>query len=168
MFTTDPFVVSTSVLKVDPVLDFFPSVSWCFWGVRSNRGGTLLSFVRSRCSFGHKTGKTLIEAFEVIFKLGRQPICLQTDRGTEFTNRVFQKFLKENDVHFFTTYNDDDLFHTRPLDVREIVVSLVYARCRHTVSVTSLWFLSLCTLSVWIYWDPHNWRGQLHCNRTTP
>jgi hypothetical protein len=39
----DVLRVSTSVLKVDPVLDFFPSVSWCFWGVRSNRGGTLLS-----------------------------------------------------------------------------------------------------------------------------
>jgi hypothetical protein len=31
-------VVSTSVLKVDLVLDFFPSFSWYFWGVRSNRG----------------------------------------------------------------------------------------------------------------------------------
>jgi hypothetical protein len=47
MFTTAPFVVSTSLLKLDPVLDFFPSVSWCLWGVRSNRGGTLLSFARS-------------------------------------------------------------------------------------------------------------------------
>ena len=54
-----------------------------------------------------KTGKSLKEAFQVIFKTGRQPIRLQTDRGTEFTNRVFQKFLKENDVHFFTTYNDE-------------------------------------------------------------
>ena len=43
------FVVSTSILKDDPVLDFFPSVSLCFWGVRSNRGWTLLSFARSRC-----------------------------------------------------------------------------------------------------------------------
>jgi len=51
MFTTAPFVVSTSVLKVDPVLDFFLSASWCFWGVRSNKGGTLLSFARYRCSF---------------------------------------------------------------------------------------------------------------------
>jgi hypothetical protein len=34
------------------VLDFFPSVSWCFWGVRSKRGWTMLSFARSRCSFG--------------------------------------------------------------------------------------------------------------------
>jgi hypothetical protein len=29
-----------------------PSASWFFWGVRSNRGGILLSFVRSRCSCG--------------------------------------------------------------------------------------------------------------------
>jgi hypothetical protein len=54
-----------------------------------------------------KTGKTLKDAFQVIFKLGRRPIRLQTDKGTEFTNRVFQKFLKEHDVHFFTTYNEE-------------------------------------------------------------
>jgi transposase InsO family protein len=57
--------------------------------------------------FKDKTGKILKEAFQVIFKTGRQPIRLQTDRGTEFTNRMFQKFLKENDVHFITTYNDE-------------------------------------------------------------
>jgi hypothetical protein len=54
-----------------------------------------------------KTGKTLKDAFQVIFKSGRRPIRLQTDKGTEFTNRVFQKFLKEHDVHFFTTYNEE-------------------------------------------------------------
>ena len=50
-----------------------------------------------------KTGKTLKEAFQVIFKTGRQPIRLQTDKGTEFTNSVFQKFFKERDVYFVTT-----------------------------------------------------------------
>ena len=54
-----------------------------------------------------KTGKTLKDAFHVIFKSGRRPIRLQTDKGTEFTNRVFQKFLKEHDVHFYTTYNEE-------------------------------------------------------------
>jgi transposase InsO family protein len=54
-----------------------------------------------------KTGKTLKDAFQVIFKSVRCPIRLQTDRGTEFTNRIFQKFLKEHDVHFFTTYNEE-------------------------------------------------------------
>ena len=32
---------------------------------------------------------------------------LQRDKGTEFINRVFQKFLKEHDMHFFTTYNEE-------------------------------------------------------------
>ena len=54
-----------------------------------------------------KTGKTSKDAFQVIFKSGRRPIRLQTDKGAEFTNRVFQKFLKEHDVHFFTTYNEE-------------------------------------------------------------
>ena len=54
-----------------------------------------------------KTRKTLKEAFQVIFKSGRRPIRLQTDKGTEFTNRVFQKFFKEHDVHFFTTYKEE-------------------------------------------------------------
>jgi transposase InsO family protein len=54
-----------------------------------------------------KTEKTLRDAFHVIFKSGRRPIRLQTDKGTEFTNRVFQKFLKEHHVHFFTTYNEE-------------------------------------------------------------
>jgi hypothetical protein len=54
-----------------------------------------------------KTGKILKDAFQVIFKSGRRPILLQTEKGTEFTNRVFQKFPKEYDVHFFTTYNEE-------------------------------------------------------------
>ena len=54
-----------------------------------------------------KTGKTLKDAFQVIFKSGRHPIRLQTDKGTEFINRVFQTFLKEHDMHFFTTYNEE-------------------------------------------------------------
>jgi IS30 family transposase len=33
-----------------------------------------------------KTGKTLKDALQIIFKSGRQPIRLQTDKGTEFTN----------------------------------------------------------------------------------
>ena len=44
-----------------------------------------------------KTGKTLKYALHVIFKSRRRPIRLQTDKGTEFTNRVFQKFLKEHE-----------------------------------------------------------------------
>jgi hypothetical protein len=78
-----------------------------------------------------KTGRTLKDAFQVIFKSGRRPIRLQTDKGTEFINRVFQMFLKEHDMHFFTTYNEENplnppatggQFHRLQLVSWEIVV----------------------------------------------
>ena len=47
-----------------------------------------------------------MRVFQKIFKIGRRPEKLLTDIGTEFTNRPFQKFSKENDISFFTTYND--------------------------------------------------------------
>lgn len=45
-------------------------------------------------------------AFKEIFRRGRKPEKLQTDAGTEFKNRAFQTFLKEENVHFFVTYNE--------------------------------------------------------------
>ena len=42
----------------------------------------------------NKTGKTLIDAFQSILqKSKRTPISLQTDKGTEFKNKVFQQFI---------------------------------------------------------------------------
>ena len=54
----------------------------------------------------NKTGKSIIDAFETIFaerKLGK----LHTDKGTEFINRPFQKYLNELNGRHFTTENDD-------------------------------------------------------------
>ena len=42
-----------------------------------------------------KQGQELVKAFQTIFSSGRKPSKLQTDQGTEFLNRVFQKFLRE-------------------------------------------------------------------------
>ena len=53
----------------------------------------------------NKTGTSLVAAFEVILKDGRKPLRLQTDKGTEFLNRKFQTWLKQNDIRFFTTHN---------------------------------------------------------------
>lgn len=52
-----------------------------------------------------KRGEEIVKAFKTIFQ-SRKPKSLQTDQGTEFKNSKFQKFLKENGVHFFTTYNN--------------------------------------------------------------
>ena len=56
----------------------------------------------------NKTGSTLVEAFDDILKTSRRsPKKLQSDKGTEFTNRFFQHFLKEKGIHFFVSENDD-------------------------------------------------------------
>ena len=49
-----------------------------------------------------KQGQELVKAFQTILSSGRKPDKLQTDQGTEFLNRVFQKFLRENNINFFT------------------------------------------------------------------
>lgn len=51
-----------------------------------------------------KRGEDIVNAFKIIFSK-RKPQSLQTDQGKEFLNSKFQKFLKQNNVRFFTTYN---------------------------------------------------------------
>ena len=49
-----------------------------------------------------KQGQELVQAFQKILPTGRKPTKLQTDQGTDFLNRVFQKFLRDNNIDFFT------------------------------------------------------------------
>ena len=49
----------------------------------------------------NKSGEALVNGFQSILDLGRSPEKLQTDKGTEFLNRNFQSFLKENNIHAF-------------------------------------------------------------------
>ena len=52
-----------------------------------------------------KTGKSLVDAFDAIFKKdGRVPERLQTDAGKEFLNKEFQQFLTSKNVRHFVTY----------------------------------------------------------------
>ena len=54
-----------------------------------------------------KTGQSLRNAFEVIFKKdGRVPERLQMDAGKEFLNYNFQKYLATKNVRHFVTYNE--------------------------------------------------------------
>ena len=43
----------------------------------------------------NKTGPELTRAFESVFKQGQKPRRLQTDKGTEFLNSTFQRYLKD-------------------------------------------------------------------------
>jgi hypothetical protein len=53
-----------------------------------------------------KSGKEITDAFAKILKSGRIPKKLQTDKGTEFLNRIFQSYLRSKDIHFFTTHSE--------------------------------------------------------------
>ena len=53
-----------------------------------------------------KTGVALVHAFEKILKGRRHPNRLQTDRGKEFYNRTFQRWLDEQDIQHFSTEGD--------------------------------------------------------------
>ena len=50
--------------------------------------------------------ESLVNGFQSILDLGQSLEKLQTDKGTEFLNRNFQSFLKEKNIHFFTTNNE--------------------------------------------------------------
>ena len=53
-----------------------------------------------------KTGVTLVHAFDKIVKGRRHPNRLQTDRGKEFYNRTFQRWLDEQGIQHFSTEGD--------------------------------------------------------------
>ena len=54
-----------------------------------------------------KTGKSLVDAFDAIFKKdGRVPERLQTDAGIKYLNKKFQRFLTSNNVRHFVTCNE--------------------------------------------------------------
>jgi transposase InsO family protein len=54
-----------------------------------------------------KFGKEIIAAFERIFnRSNRQPKLLQTDKGTEFTNKEFQTFLANKNIRYFASVSD--------------------------------------------------------------
>ena len=53
----------------------------------------------------NKTGVSIINAFQTISD--PLPARLQTDKGTEFINQKVKTWLKKNNVHFFTTENED-------------------------------------------------------------
>ena len=52
-----------------------------------------------------KTGGEMVQVLARIFKKGRKPLNMRTDRGTEYTNNIVQHYLKREGVHHFVAYN---------------------------------------------------------------
>ena len=54
-----------------------------------------------------KTGREVSRAFEKILTDGYKPNMVQSDKGTEFLNSTFQSMLKQHDIKFYTSENED-------------------------------------------------------------
>ena len=53
-----------------------------------------------------KTGKTITNTFQSIFKTSkRKPNKLWVDNGSEFDSNVFKKWLVENEIKMYSTFN---------------------------------------------------------------
>jgi hypothetical protein len=53
-----------------------------------------------------KRGIELVTALQSVLKEGRQPEVLRTDRGSEFTNRNVQNYLRRENVYYYTAFNE--------------------------------------------------------------
>jgi len=54
-----------------------------------------------------QTGREVSQAFEKILVDGYKPNMVQSDKGTEFLNSTFQSMLKQHDIKFYTSENED-------------------------------------------------------------
>ena len=54
-----------------------------------------------------KTAHSMIDAFSKLLERSGRFLSLQTDRGTEYVNKSFQKWLKQQNIHFFHSHNYD-------------------------------------------------------------
>ena len=71
------------------VIDFFSKYSWCY-------------------PLKNKNYNEIINSFKDIFKKSkRKPKMIQSDEGTEFTNKQVQKFFNDNNIKWYHTYNRD-------------------------------------------------------------
>ena len=69
------------------VIDVFSKKAWCI-------------------PLKNKSGASLVRAFRQLLTGADRPIVLQTDKGKEFLNHGFKRFLKKENIHQFTTHND--------------------------------------------------------------
>ena len=55
-----------------------------------------------------KTSKEVTAVFrKILATYDRRPRMLQTNKGTEFINATFQRMLADNDIHWYSTENED-------------------------------------------------------------
>ncbi len=102
-----------------------------------------------------KRGRTLVTAFKTILKSGRKCNRLQSDQGKEYTNRIFQKFLKDNKIEFFTTFNEE----TKASVCERYNKTLKSKLWKYFTKNSTLKFLPVLDDMIWSY--NHSWHRSI-------
>ena len=98
----------TSLLGREMTFDFFevltqvfshPNAPFCLVIVKSEQ----VVFFFWYTLIKNTTSTSVIAAFSKILKQSGHFSTLQTDLGSEFTNKAFQSWIKHHNIHFFTT-----------------------------------------------------------------
>lgn len=77
-------------------------------------------------------GEQVKEVFKDVFKKGRQPERIRSDKGTEFTNKEVQSFLKDKNIKHFVTQNEVKANYVER-SIRTIKGKIMrYMRAKHT------------------------------------
>ena len=59
------------------------------------------------CSFEDKKGVSIVNAFQKILDdSNRKPNKIWVDKGSEFYNNYFKKWIKDNDIEMYSIHND--------------------------------------------------------------
>ena len=53
-----------------------------------------------------KKGISIVNAFNRIIKSNRKPNKIWVDQGGQFYNNIFEKWLSDNDINMYSTYNE--------------------------------------------------------------
>ena len=83
----------------------------------------------------NKTGKDVVDAFS---ELTTSPKTLRTDGGSEFTNKLFQSFLKNNSICHYIARNDSKAaLAERVIQTPKIYQQMVYKNTPEYISTLS-------------------------------
>ncbi|MES9903763.1 MAG: transposase family protein [Sedimenticola sp.] len=54
-----------------------------------------------------RKAKDVVQAFDRVLTKGRSPEIVYSDKGSEFNNALFKKYLTKRHIKYFTTQNED-------------------------------------------------------------
>ena len=81
-------------------------------------------------SLKDKKGITIVNAFQKIISKRRKPNKIWVDQGGEFYNYLFKRFLKDNKIEMYSTYNEE-----KSVVAERFIKTLKYKIFKHMAAV---------------------------------